>query len=346
MKLYNVTHSSDLDGMASAALLVHYYDMPLDHVRFINYGGKIFDDCTDFIASIKGTGNLLVVSDFGMVDNIIGKMEKALISFKKKGNKIIWLDHHLWSKSAIERLGKVCDFMIVGENKDYCGTELVYRFLCDKDKFGDRLAKITHLADFALESESKEENHLIDKIAYGIKYLRSDDIANRDLLDFVSCLAKGDIDCEIINNAYNKYMKESRPYLEKLLKSAKIIEVNGVKIAVGFGTHVSHQEACMTMLKTLKTDISIHIGAEKGNSSIRSIRDPKSWGVDSVGIANAFLGGGHPLASGFSLEKSGYDLTDKTSQKEIIEKIRKVSVKLYGKKVKYFQQSTGKYSMR
>lgn len=332
--------------MASAALLVHYYNMPLSNVRFINYGGKIFDDCTDFIAEIKGSGNLLVISDFGMVDNIIGKMEKALIAFKKKGNKIVWLDHHLWSESAIKRLGKVCDFMIVGENRDYCGTELVYRFLCEKDKYGDKLTRITHLADFALTSKSKEENHLIDKIAYGIKHLRSDDIDNKNLLAFVSCLSKGDIDCKIINDAYNKYMKESRPHLRKLLKTAKIIKVNGVKIAIGFGTRVSHQEGCMAMLNKLKTDVSIYIGMERGNSSIRSIRDSKSWGVDSVGISNAFSGGGHPLASGFSLEKSGYDLTDKKSQKEVVEKISRISKRLYGKTVKYFQQNTGKYSMR
>ncbi len=332
--------------MASAALLVHYYNMPLSNIRFINYGGKLFDDCADFIANIKGAGNVLVISDFGMVDNIIGKIERALIKFKKGGNKIIWLDHHLWSKSSIEKLGKICDFMIVGENRDFCGAELVYRFLCKRTKYGDELTRITHLADFALTSKSKVDNHLIDKIAYGIKYLRTDDIANKNLLAFVSCLAKGEIDCKIINDAYNKYMKESRPHLRKLLKTAKIIKVNGVKIAVGFGTHISHQEGCMTMLKKLRTDVSIYIGMESGNSSIRSIRDSKSWGVDSVGISNAFLGGGHPLASGFSLEKKGYDLTSKKSQKMIMEKIERISKKLYSKKIKYFQQNTGKYSMR
>lgn len=346
LKIYSITHSSDLDGMASAALLVHYYKMPIQNLCFTNYSGRIYRDTLDFISNIKGSGNLLVISDFGMIDDNLKSMGAALSKFRKKGNYTIWLDHHIWDNRAVEGISKFCDLIVVGENLNFCGTELVYKFLCKKSKFGDELARITHLSDFALASKSKKENHLIDKIAYGIKELGTDNATNPETREFVSCLAKGDIDCKIINDAYEKYMKRSRPFLKKVLSTAKIIEVNKVRIAVSFGIGVSSQEACMTMISKLKTDIAIYVGIKEGHSSIRSVRDSKSWGVDSSEIANAFLGGGHPLASGFSLESSGYDLSDKGAQSEIIEKIRKISEKLYSKKIKYYQQDTGKFAKR
>ena len=89
MKIYNVTHGSDLDGMASAALLVQYYGIPLKNIAFINHGGKIYEEALTFIKNIKGSGNLLIISDFGIIPPLYPTMRDAIRGFKQRGNNII-----------------------------------------------------------------------------------------------------------------------------------------------------------------------------------------------------------------------------------------------------------------
>lgn len=342
MSIYNITHSADLDGMASAALMVHYYKIPIENVIFTSYSGKLYDDAIKFIKGIKGSDHTLVISDVGMVEERLEIIAGALSAFRERGNRIVWLDHHLWSERAIKRIADLCYFMIVGENKDFCATELVYRMLCKRDKYGDEIARLTHLSDFALTSKSKTDNVLVEKIGLGINQLGDDNIRNPRLREFVSCLAKNDIDCRVIKDAYKRYVKETAPYLKKMLGSAKVVKVGKMSIAVGFGQKVSHQEGCMELLGKFKTSVSIYISTDSGTASIRSVRDSKSWGVDSYKIAVAFSGGGHPLASGFPL-KGARGLSKTSTQEKVVQRIEAVAKKLYGKKIDYYQQNTGKH---
>ncbi len=298
------------------------------------------------VKGIKGKGNLLVLSDFAVVDNIIDDAVDALSSFKKKGNNIIWLDHHTCSKKAVSRLSKICDVMVVGENVYACGAELVYKFLCDRDEYSDELVRVTHISDFAMDAGSKKEHELIKKISMAIKYMKNEDMRNEKLREFVSCLAKGRMDCAVINEAYGEYMKISRPFLKKMLNTATVYSVNGVKIAIGFGTRISQQEACMELYKRNKTQIAIYVETDSGRGSVRSIRDSKAWGVDSCSISETFLGGGHPLASGFALKNSEYDFSKDKTRERFLNDIKKAADRIYGNKIKYYQQSTGKYYIR
>ncbi len=341
-----MTHGSDLDGIASAALLVHYYGVPLRNIVFINHGGRIYDDALAYIKNIKGGGNLLVISDFGIIPPLYKKMLAAVKKFDRNGNRIIWLDHHPWRDYILKGISRHCSVMVAGENRDFCGAELVYRLLCKRDAYGDRLTRVTHLADFALKSGRKGEDLLVDKMGYAIKYLGNDRAKNPKLLKLVSAIASGDIDSRFMNGVYKKYRKVADPQLKKLRKDLEIIETNGLRIGVGFGRKISHQEACMMMLEKMKCDIAIYISSETGHSSIRSMRDAGSWGVDSSAIAIALDGGGHPLASGFSLGESGLDLKRKKVQDTVVQNIKKITEGLYGGKIRYYQQDTGKWKTK
>jgi oligoribonuclease NrnB/cAMP/cGMP phosphodiesterase (DHH superfamily) len=342
LSIYNVTHGSDLDGIASAALLVHYYGVPLKNIAFINHSGMAYDDGLSFIKGIRGRGNLLIISDFGIIKPLYPTMLDAVRTFKKNGNRIIWLDHHPWKDHILRGISRYCDVIVAGENRDYCGAELVYKLLCKNDSYGKRLTRITHLADFALRSGSKRENHLVDKIGYAIKHMGNERARNPRLLKLVKCIADGDIDSKFMNAAYASYRKRADPELRKLRKTVNTIETHGIRIGVGFGKRISHQEACMMMLEKMGYDVAIYISSETGHSSIRSRRDSKSWGVDSSHIAFALDGGGHPLASGFSLEDSGLELDKKEVQMGVVQRIREISEGLYGKRIRYYQQDTGK----
>lgn len=77
--------------MASAAMLVRYHKVQMSNVIFVSYSGKIFEDAMEFVSNIKGAGNLLVISDFGMAEDNLDKIARILNGFKDRGNRIFWL---------------------------------------------------------------------------------------------------------------------------------------------------------------------------------------------------------------------------------------------------------------
>jgi len=341
-----MTHSVDMDGMASAALLVRNLGMPVENTIFINYGGETFEHAMSSLSKIEGSGNILVISDFCLTDLLIKRMEGELQSFRKKGNRILWIDHHPWSTKALRSAKRYCDLLIVGENPYFCGAELVYRLLCKKDKFCDELTRITHLSDFWLRSKSKRDNDLVDKIAFGLKQLRSGSGRDTALRDFVSELAAGNIDCKIINDAYSKYERKTRPILVEMLSSCSVIRVSGIKIGIGFGTVLAAQEACMAIIERKRCDVGIYIDSKSLHGSIRSVRDEQTWGVDILELAESISGGGHALAAGFSFEGSGHQTDTMEGRRALVDEIRRNAERIYSKRIKYFQQSTGKEKIR
>ena len=324
MKIYQITHSADLDGMASAALMRHYYKVPLNRIFFTNYDGKIFKGAVSVIKSLKGRGDLLLISDFGMNAKNVKPMKDALQGFKERGNYVIWLDHHPWTEHETNEIAKVCDILVNGEMAS-CGTELVYKFLCRRDAFGDRIVAITHLADFVdtcffvhrdcfvkqikritkkvkskSDVQSAREERIIRRLGSVIKELgRGDSPSSPGLRKVVDLLSSGQLEAPLIKKIEKRYIEETAPYRRELLGNAKVYGLNGIKVAIGFSKKINNQEACMTMQEKLKSEVAIYINYGSGHCSVRS-----DVTVDSSGISRALGGGGHPQASGFSIEPS------------------------------------------
>ncbi len=336
MKIYNITHGADMDGMGSAALLVRFFKIPLSQVFFADYDGKMLDDNVALIKKIPGRGNLLIISDFGMNERNVQKIRDALHIFKTKGNYVIWLDHHPWTEQEVEQLAPVCDILVNGEI-ELCGTDLVYEMLCPHDKYSDELVRITHAGDFVdtcvfrhkycrlkngrkftkpmneWKVWSKGDRALVDKLSHVIKYLGGgDNIANPKLRKFVDVVAHGGLHSKFIDDVNKQYLKETRPYLKKLLKTVVVKDVKGMRVAIGFSTKINNQEACITMQKQFRAPIAIYINEKSGHSSVRS-----DVGIDSSAISRAMHGGGHPQASGFGVKEK---LT-KNEKTALIEKL-------------------------
>jgi len=212
-----------------------------------------------------------------------------------------------------------------------CGAELVYKFLCKKDSFGDELTRIAHLADFAIYPKKYER--LIWDINFAQKILGADDrMDSPKLRRLVSLLAEGRYRDEYITSIADAYRKRSKPYMDSLMKSVKVASVNNLRIAIGFSEKISNQVACIDMLKKFRADIAIYVPTDVGHCSIRceSKIDRKRMirvgGVDGAKLARALGGNGHPLASGFTIDvgegltKAGIEKT----RNRIIETARKV----------------------
>ena len=236
--------------------------------------------------------------------------------------------------------------MIVGENLLFCAAELSYRLLCRKDRYSDELVRITHLTDFWLRPKSRKDIRMADTIYFGIKHIRSYKDSEARLRRFISDLAAGDLKPKVVTDAYSKYMASTRAELKRMLKDCAIIEANKIRVGVGFGEVLSAQEACMAIIEKKGCDIGIYISSDKLHGSMRSLRGRGTWGVDILELARSMSGGGHPLAAGFTVEHDGYDASTPSGRREVVDRIRRTAERLYGGKVLYFQQSTGKRVMR
>ena len=329
--LYNITHISDFDGMSSAALLVRYHGLRLENIFFTSYTGELFEDTVRLLKGFSGRNNTFIITDIGMNDSMLKPVREGLAHLKKLGNKVLWFDHHLWSMPQIRALAPYCDFMVVGENEERCGAELVWEFLCPKDAYGRRLDRLVNLADFSLQSKylkgaSKSELALVDKLGFVIKHLGQDRaVNNRKLREFVGCIARGDYNAKLIRDAYKAYVKMTSANLKKMLSTAKIMTIKGHKVAIGFSTKLQNQQACMEMIAKLKAEISIYIPEDSGHASIRALAP-----ISIFKIAKTLGGGGHPYAAGFTIDKKKYDLSDSTGK----EKLLSLLVKTAGKNLK------------
>jgi oligoribonuclease NrnB/cAMP/cGMP phosphodiesterase (DHH superfamily) len=346
MTLYNITHQKDMDGMASAALLVRYCGMNPKNAFFADYSDEIYLDALANISKINGSGHVLVITDLCLVMDKLSQTIKAFKKFRGKGNSIIWLDHHEWEDKVTRAISKYCDFMLVGENLLFCGAELVYQLFCKHDRTGDRITKITHLCDFWIRSKSSAENKLMDKLSFGIMEIRGKKNWKPTMRTLISHIAKGDMDCQLINDAYKTYTKKTAKPMREMLDNRSTIKVSRIKIGIGFGTTLSSQDACMALIEKNGNDIGIYVRKTTCAGSIRSVRDANRWGINVLPLAKALNGGGHPLASGIFVGNDGYDLNKKEDRERLVGRIEALAQKTYGKKVPYWQQVTGNTRIR
>jgi oligoribonuclease NrnB/cAMP/cGMP phosphodiesterase (DHH superfamily) len=325
MDLYNITHMSDMDGMGSAALLMHYYGLKRKNLAFLAHSKDVLAKIFRFIGNIKGSGNILVFSDVGIDPQNVPGLKRALSAFNKRGNLVIWLDHHPWEPSVIKSISPFCYVMIVGENMTTCGADLVYRTLCKKDSFGDTLSHLSHKSDFPRERRTAKEHAQVRRLEFAIKYLGGGDlIDNPRLKSFVGDLSKGRYDSPLIMKAWKGYLKEERRYMELLKSTTSVLQLKKTRIAIGFSKRLQHTAACIDMMRMYKADVVIFVNMETRRCSIRA-----DTGFDTSAYAHSFGGGGHVLASGFALERYDVDLSNQKDRERILSILESRAKKFY-----------------
>ncbi|MGC8568153.1 MAG: DHH family phosphoesterase [Candidatus Micrarchaeia archaeon] len=311
MSIYSITHREDLDGLGSAALLVHYYNMDTRNILFIDYSKDVFESTIQKLGKIKTKGSVFIFTDFSLNESFIKPLSNALKKISKN-NTCIWLDHHQWSNEAIKTMASYCKLMIVGENTENCATELVYKILCKNSRVGDRLAELAHASDFALDT--KDDNLLRD-IAFSIKYAnRFSKNPEADLRKLVKIIAKGDFNNPIFKELSEKYDKESKKLMKSLIESSIVIKNKKASIALGFSKRLQSTDACITLMKKHNTSIGMFCDVEDGSVHLRSKKN-----VDCSVIAKAMDGGGHPQACGFEVEIKDFGGFNKAGREKFAE---------------------------
>lgn len=272
-----ITHT-DLDGIASAALIIK-------HLR----GTKVeevdirFAQPNRLHRALKGLScSRLYICDLSINKTTYLPVVEELRRLVGSGTKIYWFDHHIWDDSWIEELRGLGIKLYV--NSSTCTAGLIALYLDLKDPGSHALVRATCSNDLwmfndplgsflsryvACKKGNKWRKHLINK-----------------LIDF-----DGEIDEEILRCA-EAVVDRDLTIMDKALKNSIVVNVNGVRIVFTMKYTDESSISYLAHYLMSKTEADIAIVCKENGLSIRSkdlnIRD----------LAVRLGGGGHPKAAG------------------------------------------------
>jgi oligoribonuclease NrnB/cAMP/cGMP phosphodiesterase (DHH superfamily) len=296
-ELFCISRDSNFDGVCGAALLIHNYGLKTKNIIFTNYSefGKLLNR----IKGMKIKNSAIVFNDFGLSKTNFSHSKRATKFLKSRGNFVVWLDHHPWENAMANSITKATDFAVFGESRHYCASELTYLLLCKKDRIGKKLALLAHYSDFPTRSKY---NALIARLSYAILYAGYSKTRKERLLSSIALsVSKMNFSSSDITNSYKNYIKDERSNMKALISNSYKLKAGKFLIGLAFGRHIQTNSACAAIRKALHSDIEIYVNTETGKCGVRSKDD-----ADGSAIAVALGGGGHPQASGFSVDASKF----------------------------------------
>jgi|GEM_PF-1411290 len=312
-KVVVVTHLKDIDGIASASIAMNVFGEMLSSVVFSDYEVDAIKEANRILNKLNPENSVVIFADLNFNDNAIKLYEEAFRMLKANRNAIIWLDHHtIASENVKELIEKYADYIIAGENKDYCGAELVAEHIAKPlGKYDEKVAKcakMAHVSDFALHDEEDEKRK---ELSYAIaSYLDTKDFQElqEGLLKIAEAVAEDpnnyDND-EFIKERAAFYKEKQKSLKEELGKNINIIDLKGHTIVVGFNFSGSLQtnDGCDYLFSAAaasgrKADMALYVKVDRGTGHNR-VADGSN--INSVPLAQIFDGNGHPKASAFPI---------------------------------------------
>lgn len=319
-----ISHSGDIDGIASAFLLKEAFKVQLKNIFFVNYGEEDLAYVEKEIRKLAKKGKLSVlISDLSADGRSMETFSRILEIANRSGGNLSWFDHHPWGVDAIRKIASRCKIAIVGENSKFCATEIVYRKFFKEDAFLDMLAEMVHYSDFNIRPDDEGTRKIVGYYALGITYYNtasSRSVVDSKMRSIIATLEKKRLYDKKIADAARTFEKVNSKRIKRMSRKLYLI---GSELAVGFSTDIQSTQACASIIEASGRDVGVYINIRNGKGHIRSVKSNTSMLARSLG------GNGHPHASGFKLDLKEYNNFRSESDKKrvvelIIEKSRKV----------------------
>ncbi|MFP3191133.1 MAG: DHHA1 domain-containing protein [Thermoproteota archaeon] len=294
------THRKDADGIICAAIFKRSF--PSSNIYLLDYGEEETLQMIAYIDEIvkKESDNLFVISDIGINKSVVNIVLENFKRISESGNKIYWLDHHVWPEEFVKALN---EFVYIKLDKTKCASEIVAETFCH-DEVCKTLASIARDSDFKLKKYTITE--LLDDIIAYFNYLHD----YKSLENLALKLANGILWDTQYQYLREKYTKERSLEIEKLKKNILKTEVNGVSITLSLVNEIIPSSMAVNiMLDETKSDLAIAL-RERGTLTIMR---SKNSNIECNKIAEYFGGGGHPFIAGGKLPK---ELIDKKNYDE------------------------------
>jgi len=283
----SLTHGKDLDGIASAAIVLRYANkIGCDFKVYFSEPQMLHITLENL--PIKTNVSEIIISDLGLNKHLLGDVSRILKDIKDNHQvKIRWFDHHLWNHEAKVKIEKLIDELIVNER--FCGAELVQRRLLPNDAIAAKIAFLARDADFWIFS-----NEISKKLSKVISY------KSTSLENLVEMLSKGIFWNNDLEKKFREVISKEKKMLRECLKTLESYRIKGFKVALVKGNIPAGEIADILAKKGY--DIIVVLSPE-GKVSLR--RGNES--VNLVPIAEKLNGGGHPYAAGGSLNYGWFD---------------------------------------
>lgn len=293
-----LSHREDIDGIASAALVKLKYGVPDSNIFYSDYTERMLRSVYNGIARLNPISPTLFITDLNANDHLIPVLRDIMTLVRRRGGKVIWIDHHPWSTKCTAALVPLCASVIAGESR-MCATELIMRRLKMHGPFLTRLAMLVRCSDFDIRPRSRKDAELVRAYGFGISYynmLCSESVGDKKIRSLASSIADGKFTNRDLLRSASTFKRISR---QRIIAMKGDLHILG-DICVGFSKSVTYREACTAMLRATKRSIVIYVNTDNGKTSV------VSRGPDITRLAWAFNGGGHPHASGFKLDTEKY----------------------------------------
>lgn len=311
--LLSISHDKDADGLASSAIVWRYAkskEMDFD-VMLTDYGS--FEPVFSSVAARRDT--LIIVSDLGMDDTALDVVVQGLNRAISQGCRLVWLDHHHWSKKAIDAIKSLPNNPVLRINHEFCAAEITQKVLMPRDPICQELANIAHDTDFNLR-EIESANALTDAVSvlrFGA-IDRKEDVTTA-LYPLLVVLAESGIagvfdestnrfKDELIGQRVDHYRKDKKKKMKKALSGhcdqlihdrlVRIVEIPSGVTSTDMGTFAANEENLQTDGSSLQVADLLLMLSQGGMLGIRRGKETVLCNM----VAKLFDGGGHPYAAG------------------------------------------------
>ena len=299
MPLPMIKTNGDEKGLAGAILsrtahVVHLTHNDLDAVgadaiHRMKFGDGVFSiwssvgrfpDIFSSVASCKGNGDLLSISDLGYHRDI----EHIATRARANGWRIEWRDHHRWRDDEIARVKKEVEVLRI--DTSVCATGIVALDLTSGNTVAADVARV--VCDYDLWNHHDPRSAVLGQVLQRKK--------NREHIR--NCLVAGIFTDELIEREY----ADIKADMESMMKrSIRHTTITGTKYRIAFAPLYGYpSETAHFIRNEKKTDIEVIIGRD-GRFSLRSVPPISHL------IAREFSGGGHPNAAGGSFNFSLFE---------------------------------------
>jgi len=273
----------DVDGIASAALVAHYFGIPLENIR-LSSTSRIHVFAKELLKS--GINHLFILDlnpNFTVANKIVSGRGK-----KKYG--LTWVDHHQWHSEALELVKAQPNCRVIINPNAACTALLVAEKL-----LGDVHLKDAHrlLVEIAIDDDTFSDKLQLTRrwrilLRWGDWSLRY-----RVLEDWID----GIVWPEWAEIEYERVSKEYEKLLAKALDTIEISSVGGIRVLFAYPDEKVHPGDLQRTIESStgqQADMYVFI-YDKGVSF-------RSRVLDVSLVAKMLGGGGHSRAAGARVE--------------------------------------------
>lgn len=290
-----LSHTSDIDGVGSAALLIRRYGVPLRNIFFTEYTDSSVAYATGMIRRLAKKGISLYITDLGVSESREPLFADLVAYVRRKGGRVFWFDHHVWSKKGIDTIAAQCEIAVVGENPYFCAAEITRSMLELDDSYSKAFARIVHFSDFNLKAKEKKTMELVSMYAQSIASYNTlpRKRADAKLRHVAKVIAGGRLHDRTIAKDARRFEALSRKRMDYLLAHLYL----GERVAVAFAKEkVNATHACNQIKARSRKEVVVLVDLFNGRGHFRTDS------YDISGIARLMRGGGHPHAAGFTVD--------------------------------------------